>query len=141
MSFFNLKKHPIQSGVVFGVVASAGFYVLPPQKSKLTASLLIGIMGGVYWGFAVCNGRTKHLIQETIVASIYSYITVYLLENEINMNPEYIGIGIALHGVYDLLQHFKIMPYNDHVPYEYGLTCAIADMIMGASTYLLWKYT
>lgn len=136
--FFNLKRHPIQSGIAFGVVLSTGFYVLPPQKSKLASSIFIGIMGGVYWGFAVCNGKTKHVAQETIISSIYTFIAIYLLEKQINLNPQYIGIGIALHGVYDLLQHFKIMPYNDHVPYQYGLTCAVADVIIGASVYLLW---
>ena len=137
MSFLNIKRHPIQSGISFGIVLSTGFYVMPPQKSKLASSIFIGIMGGVYWGFAVCNGKTKHVMQESIMTGIYTFLAMIVLES-MDINPEYIGFGIAAHGIYDLLQHFKIMPYNDHVPYSYGLTCAIADFIIGSSVYLIW---
>ena len=137
MSFLNMKKNPIQSGVAFGMMLSTGFWVMPPQKSKLASSIFIGVMGGVYWGFAVCKGKTKHVIQETVATTIYMNISMYVLQ-EMEYNPEYIGIGIAAHGIYDLLQHFQIMPYNDHVPYSYGLSCAVADIIIGASVYLLW---
>eukprot|EP01083_Nonionella_stella_P100943 285436_1 len=90
MSFLNFKRHPIESGIAFGLILSTGFYVLPPQTSKIASSVFIAIMGGIYWGFAACSGRSKHLVQETVISALYTYIACYILENELNYNPEYI---------------------------------------------------
>ena len=67
------------------------------------------------------------------------FLAAYILEKKININPEYVGLGIMLHGVYDLLIYYKIMPYTDHAPEGYALACAVADVVMGGAAYFLWK--
>ena len=51
----------------------------------------------------------------------------------------YIGAGIMLHGLYDLLVHNELIPYTEHAPEGYPIFCFTADMVMGGAAYLMWK--
>ena len=93
----------------------------------------------VYAGFSLSHGGVSEAIQESIISSGFMYLSAYLLEKQIDIKPEYIGLGIILHGVYDLSIHFNVMPYTKHAPQGYALACAVADIIMGSVGYYLWK--
>ena len=153
-------KYPISIGITFGITASLSFFWLPKQESmlyryhnitrknifdyidigKIMASILIGSMATVYAGFAVKHGSVKGMLQESAFTVVFFGIATSLIKEYMDMSPEYIGIGIILHGVYDLLQCFKILPYTDHSPHWYTIACAVADVIMGSACFLIYKY-
>ena len=70
---------------------------------------------------------------------MFMTLAAYFVEKEIDVNPQYVGLGIILHGIYDLLVHYQMIPYSNHAPDGYPLACFVADMVMGSAAYFLWK--
>ena len=130
---------PMATGFATASMIGVSFYVLPAALSQTMGSMLVGVMAGVYWGFAVKSVSTKSLVQETIILGLYMGIAAYSLNEKLRGNGKFVGIGVALHGIYDLLHHFQLIPYGKHVPKGYGLACAATDFPLGAFLYWLWQ--
>lgn len=136
---FLIAGAPYQTGLVMSACLGACFYALPASLSQTMASVFIGVMGGVYWGFAVKSMDNKALLQETVIAGLFIGVAAYALDEKIKGNGKWVGIGVALHGVYDLMHHLGLLPYRNHVPRKYDLTCAVVDFPLGAFLYWLWQ--
>ncbi|HEU0309726.1 MAG TPA: hypothetical protein VFR36_00710, partial [Sphingomicrobium sp.] len=52
-------RKPILTGVAVGVASLAPHIFLPPQASLGFAAVLIALIAGIYFGFAVMNGSAR----------------------------------------------------------------------------------
>ena len=104
------------------------------------AATLIPMMGGVYFGFAVKARSNMATFQEVIGVFLYSYITTIVMDKMyLSQDPSYIGIGVILHGMYDLLHEFELLPVSSHVPKPYGMACAAFDITFGSFFWWYWQ--
>ena len=98
--------HPInRSAVLWGVVVGSiqaatplGFWWLPNQT---VYAMGIAVIGAIYIGFAVADGRPKVIAVETTVAFTF----VLIAAAAITGTPWLLVIGLAGHGLKDAWQH------------------------------------
>ena len=94
-------RTPVAWGVVWGIVQAASplaFFWLPPAT---VYALGLPLIAAVYIGFAVADGRTKVLVVETAVASVF----VVVAAAGVTASTWLLVAGLAAHGVKDLWQH------------------------------------
>ena len=98
--------HPISRpavlwGVVIGAIQAAtplGFWWLPNQT---VYAMGIAVIGAIYIGFAVADGRPKVIAVETTVAFTF----VLIAAAAITGTPWLLVVGLAGHGLKDMWQH------------------------------------
>ena len=135
-----LDYPPIPVGLIGAAVIGSAFLLCSQPTAQKISTTLIPVMGGIYCGFALKARSNFAAFQEAVGAFIFSYITKIVMDKMyLENNPSYIGIGIILHGCYDLLHHFELLPISHHVPKPYGLTCASFDIPFGLFFYWYWS--
>lgn len=124
-----MKSNPWIMGTVWAA-ASAVLWTLfmTPRYGTLVQGLFTVMMPAVYIGFALRSNSSKGLFQEVVASLIFTGLVCHLLLD----NPAMIAIGIALHGVYDCLHVYKIVPHVGHVPSAYPPLCAAYDFVFSA---------
>lgn len=65
------SQRPVLTGFAVGLVSLAPHAFLPRGVSLAFAAVLMGIIAGVYFGFAVVNGSNNHQLVEFNVASMF----------------------------------------------------------------------
>jgi hypothetical protein len=125
------------TNVLIGIALAAftiGIHLwLSPQQQLELSSILLVIIGSIYFGFALLGHHLKAQIIKILVASAFVTMGVFGLW----FSPLFLIIGLYLHGVWDLLHHNQKLPLVQ-IPQWYIPFCASYDWIM--ATYLLWLY-
>ena len=161
----DLRNYPVMAGMLLAA-SMAFFLTMLPLFDTMTKQLMvctfISSMQGIYWGYAIAGGSYKALLQETVGLTVFMWIaaqTVLLIMSYRNASPYFrlfidffipvlatrntyqvsLGIGVALHGCYDLLHYFGMVPCLNHVPAGYPLACAVTDFILGL--FLCWYWS
>ena len=134
------RRYNLARLIVFGV----GIAVLPPKHCKFMATILLGTSNSFNWMYAYkylyLNNNQKYgvLVKETVVTSVFLSLTKYLTKD-----PKYVGIGITMHGLYDIFSIYEsiINKTNNHISSISNDTViyAVCDILMGITTYFLWK--
>lgn len=92
------------------------------------------MIGGVYIGFAVMDGRLSQLILEGVVAIafvVYAMLALYI-------NPLLLALGYILHGLWDTAHHsplFDVKMARWYIP-----ACAAYDIVVGIGLYIIWVF-
>ena len=136
-----ILRYPYASAVLAAGIGGAMFATMPTSVAQTVASLMIGSMGGFYCGFAA-NGKkntNKAFWQEIIGYGAFVGVGAWALEQKSQGNSKMIGVGLAAHGLYDMLHYFNLVPYSDHVPHNYPICCIVFDFCMGGFLYWLWS--
>lgn len=91
------------SGVVVGLLMASlpvAFFWLPQVTVYAVA---LAVVGAIYVGFAVADGRTHVIAVETAVAIGFVLIAAAAL-SELTVSVQLVAVGLFLHGLKDLWQ-------------------------------------
>eukprot|EP00039_Didymoeca_costata_P021312 m.344164 g.344164 ORF g.344164 m.344164 type:complete len:164 (+) comp23908_c0_seq1:162-653(+) len=157
----DLRRHPAIGGIILATALGITFTSLPifdTMMNQVLVCVFIALMQGVYWGFAVSNGDYKALLQESLFGAAFCWVAaqiillllarsqvdgyfltlVHVFKQPSNPYGFSTGIGVALHGCYDLMHHFHMVPFTSHVPHGYPMACAVTDFLLGS--YLAYRW-
>ena len=127
-------RRPVLTGVAVGVGSLAPHFFLPAQASLGFAAVLIALIAGIYFGFAVMNGSARDQFVEFSVAGLFAVAAIFgLLLSPIILPLAYLG-----HGLWDLAHHNKSRLSLVAIPQWYVPWCAVIDVIIGAGLIAIW---
>ena len=92
---------PIAWGVAFGAINALSPIAVWWLDPATVYAITIPLIAAVYIGFAVADGRTRVIVVETIVASVF----VVLAATAITATAWLLVAAYAAHGFKDLWQH------------------------------------
>ncbi len=125
---------PYVVGAVLAVAVAALGRVTRFDRDRSFYSTILVIIASYYILFAVLGASTKALVWETAVATIFSAVAVL---GALRF-PLLVGIGIAAHGLFDLVHHVIIQ--NPAVPPWWPAFCMSVDIILGLWVIRLWRF-
>lgn len=116
---------PVVVGVLLAVaVAAIGKFTRFDQDRSFYSTVLV-IVASYYVLFGVLGGSGYALVKELVVALGFSTVAIvgalYL--------PALVGIGIAAHGLFDLVH--DVLIENSGVPAWWPVFCASIDIALG----------
>jgi hypothetical protein len=128
------ERRPILTGVAVGAGSLLPHAFLPPEASLGFAAVLIGLIAGIYFGFAVVNGSGRHQFIEFNVAGMFAVAGVLgLLLWPILLPLAYLG-----HALWDLAHHNRSQLSLVAIPQWYVPWCIVIDVIIGVGLMVIW---
>ncbi|RYD84715.1 MAG: hypothetical protein EOP61_39740, partial [Sphingomonadales bacterium] len=95
------ERHPLVTGVAVGVGSLLPHAFLTPEASLGFAALLIALIAGIYFGFAVINGSSRDQFVEFNVSGLFAVAALLgLLWWPLLLALAYFG-----HALWDLAHH------------------------------------
>jgi hypothetical protein len=129
-------RYPISTGIALGVFALVPHFFLSPEMSLAFAAVLLGIVAGVYFGFAVWKGSNFQQQVEFNVASLFGAAALI----GIGISPWFLPAGYLAHGLWDVAHHNRAMLSLVAIPQWYIPWCAIIDVIIGTGLIAIWHW-
>ena len=127
-------RRPVLTGVAVGVGSLAPHFFLPEQASLAFAALLIALIAGIYFGFAVVNGSARDQFVEFNVTGLFAVTALFgMLALPILLPLAYFG-----HALWDLAHHNKSRLSLVAIPQWYVPWCVVIDVIIGAGLIAIW---
>jgi len=126
-----LTRRPAMAGAVLSLLSLPIHLVLPEAVSIQFAAVILGLVAGIYAGFALQDGRAHILAIEGLAALAFLAFALAGLV----WSPWLIPAAYALHGVWDLLHHRRI---PTEMPSWYPPMCAVYDWIFAAGLCAFW---
>ena len=128
-------RRPILTAVLVGVGSLAPHFFLSAQASLGFSAVLIGLIAGIYFGFAVTRGSPRDQFVEFNVSGAFAVAgMIGLLVAPIVLPLAYFG-----HALWDLAHHNRWKLPLVSIPQWYVPWCVIIDVIVGAGLLLLWR--
>jgi hypothetical protein len=127
-------RRPIATAIALGVISLAPHFFLSPEMSLSFAAVLIGVIAGVYFGFAVVRSSNWEQLIELNVAS--SFGVAALLGN--GVSPWFLPVAYLAHGLWDFAHHNSLRLRLVSIPQWYIPWCAIIDWIIGLGLSFIW---
>ncbi|MGH8509705.1 MAG: DUF6010 family protein [Gammaproteobacteria bacterium] len=118
-----------------GVISLAPHLFLSPEMSLGFAGVLLGVIAGVYFGFAVVRGSNREQLIEFNVASGFGIAALLGL----GVSPWFLALGYLAHGLWDLAHHNSAKLGLVSIPQWYVPWCVIIDFIVGLGLILIWR--
>ena len=127
-------RRPILTGVAVGIGSLAPHFFLPAEASLAFAAVLIALIAGIYFGFAVMNGSPRDQMVEFNVTGLFTLAGLLgLLLWPILLPLAYFG-----HALWDLAHHNKSRLSLVSIPQWYVPWCVVIDVIIGAGLLATW---
>ena len=127
-------RRPILTGVAIGIGSLAPHFFLPAEASLGFAAVLIALIAGIYFGFAVMNGSARDQFVEFNVTGLFAVAAlVGLLVLPILLPLAYFG-----HALWDLAHHNKSRLSLVAIPQWYVPWCVVIDVIIGVGLIAIW---
>ena len=128
------EKRPLLTGIAVGVATLLPHAFLPPQASLGFAAVLIALIAGIYFGFAVVNGSARDQFVEFNVAGLFAVAGLLgLLLWPVLLPLAYLG-----HALWDLAHHNRSRLSLVSIPQWYVPWCIVIDVIIGAGLLVIW---
>ena len=128
-------RRPILTAVAVGIGSLAPHFFLPAQASLSFAAVLIALIAGIYFGFAVMNGSARDQFVEFNVSGLFTVAALFgLLLWPILLPLAYFG-----HAMWDLAHHNKLRLSLVAIPQWYVPWCVVIDLIIGAGLIAIWS--
>jgi hypothetical protein len=124
--------HPLLTGSGLAVLSLPVHLVLPAETSVLVASLTLGLIAGVYLGFAFVDGRISIMFTELFVALAFTAAALAAVLSW----PAWVAVAWAAHGLWDWAHHRERVPTR--MPRWYVPFCAVYDLIYAAGLLGIW---
>lgn len=132
-----LARRPILTSVAIGVGSLAPHLFLSPQASLAFAAVVIALIAGIYFGFAVTMGSPRDQFVEFSVAGMFAIAgLVGLLIWPLLLPLAYLG-----HALWDLAHHNRSRLSLVKIPQWYVPWCIIIDVIVGIGLLVIWTHT
>jgi uncharacterized protein DUF6010 len=123
-----MNKKTVQStaiGLVLGAITIFIHLLLSKQQGLEFSSMLLVLIGSIYYGFALLSHNRNAAIVEITVAS--AFVTMGILG--LWVSPWVLIIGLFLHGIWDIAHHNKSSNLVE-IPKWYIPFCATYDWII-----------
>jgi hypothetical protein len=130
------SRYPIASAIAVGVVSLVPHFFLTPAMSLGFAAILLGIVAGVYFGFAVTNGNNLQQQIEFNVAFLFAIAALLGL----GVSPWFIPAAFLAHGLWDFAHHNRATLGLVSIPQWYIPWCVIIDCIVGFGLIVVWTW-
>ena len=128
-------RRPLLTAVLVGVGSLAPHLFLPEQASLGFAAVLIGLIAGIYFGFAVTRGSPRDQFVEFNVSGAFAVAAIVgMLVAPIVLPLAYFG-----HALWDLAHHNRWKLSLVSIPQWYVPWCVVIDVIVGAGLLFLWS--
>lgn len=128
-------RRPVLTGIVVGVVSLAPHLFLPPEGSVGYAAILIALIAGIYFGFAVMNGSPRDQLVEFNVAGLFALAGVLGLL----VWPVLLPLAYFAHALWDFAHHNRLSFPLVAIPAWYVPWCVVIDVIVGAGLLVIWR--
>lgn len=125
------KAHPYGIGSLLVALTLPVHFVLPHDVSVALAAIMMGMIAGVYFGFALNDGRDTIIGIE--MAVMFLFVGAALAG--LLINPLIIAGTYFAHGLWDLAHHRGV---STRMPRFYIPACMIFDWIAAAGLALIW---
>lgn len=127
-------KHPVVTGIAVGIASLLPHAFLPPQASLAFAAILIALIAGIYFGFAVVNGSPRDQLVEFNVTGLFAVAALVGLL----MWPLVLPLAYFGHALWDLAHHNRLRLSLVEIPQWYVPWCIVIDVIVGAGLLAIW---
>jgi xanthine/uracil permease len=129
-------NRPIATATAIGVVSLLPHFFLTPELSLAFAAILLGVIAGIYFGFAVVRGSNVQQQIEFNVASLF--IIAALLG--MGLSPWFLPAAYLAHALWDLAHHNRSNLKLVSIPQWYIPWCVIIDVIVGLGLIAIWHW-
>jgi len=128
-------RRPVLTGIIVGVVTLAPHLFLKPEAAVGYAAVVIAMIAGVYFGFAVMNGSPRDQMVEFNVAGLFAIAGLlgFLLW------PVLLPIAYFAHATWDFAHHNRLRSPLVSIPAWYVPWCVIIDVIVGVGLIVIWR--
>ena len=128
------ESRPLLTAVCVGVVSLAPYAFLTAEASRGFAAVLIALIAGIYFGFAVMNGSARDQMVEFNVTGGFAVAGLLgLLWQPILLPLAYLG-----HALWDLAHHNRAKLSLVAIPSWYIPWCIVIDVIVGVGLLAVW---
>jgi hypothetical protein len=129
-------QRPIATGIAVGIVSLIPHFFLSPEMSLAFAAILIGVVAGVYFGFAVMRGNNVQQQIEFNVAFLFAIAALL----GFGVSPLFIPAAFLAHGLWDFAHHNGVRLGLVAIPQWYIPWCVVIDVIVGFGLIVLWHW-
>lgn len=129
-----LKRHPVPVAGIIALISLPVHLVLPAQASYALAAIVLGLIAGIYIGFAVVSENQRQIVLQSIVALLFACLAVLVWLT----NPILLAVGYVAHGLWDAAHHWRISDLA--FPRWYIPFCAAYDVFAGIGLALIWSF-
>jgi hypothetical protein len=129
-----LARHPILTGVAVGIGTLLPHAFLPTPASLAFAAVIIALVAGIYFGFAVVNGDDRQQLIEFSIASAFAVGGLLGLLYWLVL----LALVYFAHGIWDLAHHNRAKLSLVAIPQWYVPWCVVIDVIVGAGLLAIW---
>ena len=127
-------RRPVITGIAVGIGSLAPHFFLPEQASLGFAAVLIALIAGIYFGFAVMNGSVRDQFVEFNVTGLFAVAALLGLL----LWPILLALAYFGHALWDLAHHNKSRLSLVAIPQWYVPWCVVIDVIIGAGLIAIW---
>jgi len=128
-------RRPVLTGIAIGVGSLLPHAFLPPEASLGFAAVLIALIAGIYFGFAVVNGSARDQFVEFNVTGLFALTALLGLL----WSPMLLAIAYFGHATWDLAHHNKSRLSLVAIPQWYVPWCVVIDVIIGTGLLVIWS--
>jgi Family of unknown function (DUF6010) len=130
------SDRPIATAIGVSIISLAPHLYLPPDLSLAFASILLGVIAGVYFGFAVTRG--SNLQQQIEFNVAFLFVIAALLG--IAVSPWFLPAAYLAHALWDIEHHNRTDLRLVSIPPWYIPWCVIIDVIVGLGLIVVWHW-
>lgn len=127
-------RRPVITGIAVGVVTLLPHFFLAPAASVGYAAIVIALIAGIYFGFAVMNGSPRDQMVEFNVAGLFSLAGV----SGLLLWPAILPLAYFAHAAWDFAHHNRLSLPLVAIPQWYVPWCVVIDVIVGAGLIVIW---
>jgi len=128
-------RRPVLTGIVIGVASLLPHVFLPPEASLGYAAILIALIAGIHFGFAVVNGSPRDQMVELNVTGLFAVAGLLGLLYW----PLLLPLAYFAHALWDLAHHNRSRLSLVAIPRWYVPWCVVIDVIVGAGLLVVWR--
>ena len=125
-----MKVRAILAGIAGGALTAViGWSSWIPNPLAFH-SVVLAVIGAIYLGFALNDGRIAIMVLEGVVGTAFLVLAFLGLW----WAPAIVGVGLVLHGIWDLLHSPRLV--TTKLPAWYPLFCAAWDFVFAGAFFL-----
>ncbi|WP_312608347.1 DUF6010 family protein [Agrobacterium pusense] len=107
---------------------------LTPEASLGFAAVVLGLIAGVYFGFAVVNGSARDQMVEFNITGLFTLAGILGLL----VWPILLPLAYLSHALWDLAHHNRSRLALVSIPNWYVPWCIVIDVIVGVGLLIIW---